>query len=124
MSHQVTHSHQDNVLHFVATGTMNTPENSGIWKHIHTTAHEQEAKRILIECVSTSGRISMEHCFDLIEKIPPLCRQLACKVALFEKHMTEETKDLLLFVETAVTDRGAPFKLFFELEEAKIWLKK
>jgi len=124
MSYQVTHLHQDGVLHFVATGTMSTPETIGIWDQLHSKAHEHEAKRILIECVSTSGRISMEHCFDLIEKIPLICRSLACKVALFEKHMSEETRDLLLFVETAITDRGAPFKLFCELEEAKLWLNK
>ena len=66
----------------------------------------------------------MEHCFDLIEKIPLLSRHLACRIALFEKHMSEEARELLRFVETAISDRGAHFKLFDELEEAKLWLKK
>ena len=66
----------------------------------------------------------MEHCFDLIERIPFLSKRLACKIALFEKHMGEETRELLRFMETAVTDRGANFKLFLELEEARLWLKQ
>ncbi len=66
----------------------------------------------------------MTHCFDLIERIPFLCRRLACKVALLEQHMEEEARELLKFVETAATDRGAHLKLFRDLEEAKLWLKK
>ncbi len=101
---------------------MNSGENVGMWHHVHAIAHEHQAKRILIECAADSGRISMAHCLELIEKIPLLCRRLACKVALFEKHMGEETRDLLTFVENAATDRGAHFKHFSELEEARLWL--
>jgi hypothetical protein len=103
---------------------MNSPENITIWEHVMKVSHEHKAKRILIECAAASGRISMAHCFELIEKIPNLCRMLACKIALFEKHMGEETRELLKFVETAAADRGAHFKLFNDMEEARIWLKK
>lgn len=124
MSHPISHLNQNGVLHFIAIGEMNNAEYTGMWEYVQRVAHQNSAKRILIECADSCGRISMEHCFDLIEKIPAISRNLACKIAFFKKHMSEETRELLRFVETAVTDRGAHFKLFFEMEEAKLWLKK
>jgi len=124
MSPPVTHSNQDGTLHFVASGAMNNGENTYIWDHVQTVALEHTAQRILIECDAACGRISMEHCFDLIEKMPTISRRLGCKIALFEKHMSEEAREVLKFVETSVTDRGARFKIFFDLEEAQIWLRK
>lgn len=120
----IKHFHEDDVLHIVATGSMGLEETLSMWEHMQTLAHEHNAKRILIECAASCGRISMTHCFDLIERIPFISRHLACKIALFEQHMSEEARDLLRFIETSVMDRGAHFKLFFELEEAKLWLKK
>lgn len=124
MSRLIKHSYDDNVLHFIAHGEMNKSETVSMWEHMQNLAYEQNAKRILIECAASCGRISMEHCFVLIERIPFLSRQLACRIALFEKHMSGETRELLRFIETAVTDRGAHFKLFLELGEAKLWLNK
>jgi len=124
MSHLIKHLHDDDVLHFIVSGEMNLPENVSMWEQVQNLAHQHSAKRILIECAASCGRISMMHCFDLIERIPFMSRHLACKIALFEKHMEKEARDLLRFIETSVTDRGAHFKLFFEIEEAKLWLKK
>ncbi|MBC8207178.1 MAG: hypothetical protein ISR85_00295 [Kiritimatiellales bacterium] len=123
MTHQITHSYQDGVLYFTAAKGLNTPESLPEWDQLHIISHEHEAKRILIE-FKACGRISMTHCFDLIERFPFLCQRLTCKIALFEQHMCEEARDLLKFVETAATDRGAHIKLFGDLEEAKLWLGK
>jgi hypothetical protein len=125
MPHLIKHLHEDDdVLHVIASGPMNLGETASMWDHMQTLAHEHNAKRILIECAASCGRISMTHCFDLIERIPFMSRHLACKIAMLEQHMSDEAHDLLRFIETSVTDRGAHFKLFRELEEAKLWLKK
>lgn len=124
MRDKISHLKDGDILHFTASGAMNSGDDTHMWEYMKTVSHEKQAKRILIECTTPCGRISMEHCFDLIEKIPFISRHLACKIALFEKHMSEETRELLKFVETAVTDRGAHFKLFGELEEARLWLNK
>ena len=121
MTHQISHSYQDGVLHFTAAKGLNTPDSIPAWDQLHIISHEHEAKRILIE-FKACGRISMAHCFDLIERIPFLCQRLACKVALFEQHMSEEARDLLKFVESTANIRGANLKLFRNMEEAKLWL--
>jgi hypothetical protein len=124
MLHTVTHTHQDGVLHIKATGAMNRSESVRIWEQVQSISHKHPAERILIECIPTSGRISMEHCFELIDRVPLISRCLACRIALFGQHMGDEMRELMKFVETAVTDRGAQFKLFFELEEARLWLNR
>ena len=124
MSNFIKHLHDDDVLHIIASGPMNLEASVCMWDQVQKLAHDHSAKQILIECAASCGRISMTHCFDLIERIPFTSRQLACRIALFEKHMSEEARDLLRFIETSVTDRGAHFKLFFEMEDAKLWLKQ
>lgn len=124
MSLPVRHSHENGVVHFVASGSMHQGETFHIWKHIQDIAHQYQAKRVLIEYSASCERISMEHCFDLIEQIPVMSRHLACKIALFEQHMSEEARELLKFIEASVTERGAHLKLFCKLEEAHLWLRE
>ncbi len=120
---ELSHSNHNGVLHIKTRGALNRPENLHVWEQVQSISNEHQAKRVLIECDPTSSHISMEHCFELIEKIPLISRCLACKIALFEHQISGEMHELLKFVETAVTDRGAHFKLFQELEEARHWLK-
>lgn len=112
------------MLHITTTGSLNNSDNIGIWEKVNEVSKEHQAKRVLIECRAAPGRISMDHCFELIEKLSQLCRSLACKVAFFKHHAGDETRELLRFVETAASDRGAHMKLFFDLEEAKLWVRK
>ena len=124
MSHRVCHSHLDNVLHITVEGALNSADTASLWEQAHTLSVEHEAKRILIECPGGPERISMAHCFELIEKLPQLSRRLACKIALLKQDAGDETRELLKFVETAAADRGAHLKLFFDPEEAKIWIRQ
>ena len=124
MPQLIKYLYKDNIHHFIASEPMSMRENVNMWEQMQNLAQEHNAKRILIECAASCGRISMTHCFDLIERIPFMSRQLACKIALLENHMNEEARDMLRFIETSVTDRGAQCKLFSELEEAKLWLTK
>ena len=74
MTHQLIHLYSDDVLHITVPHVLTHPENMHIWEQMMALSCRHRANRILIECSSASSRIAMEHCFELIERIPLLYR--------------------------------------------------
>ncbi|QHI69514.1 hypothetical protein [Tichowtungia aerotolerans] len=124
MSYQISHSYQDDVLHITVSGILNNPDTLLVWHQVVEISHGHRPRAILLECSLNADRISMDHCFELIDRLPLLCRLLNCRIAIFGRKIEDETRDLLKFVETATRDRGAKVKLFGAIENARFWLKK
>jgi hypothetical protein len=111
------------MLHISICGVFNHVDSLPVWQQVFELSHQTRPLGILIELTLHADRISMDHCFEIIERLPLICRLLDCKIAVFGKKAGNEARELLKFVETASRDRGARVRLFDALEDAKLWLE-
>lgn len=123
MSYQVSHTHKDDTLHISVSGIFNHVDSLPVWQQVFELSHQIQPRSILLECTLHADRLSMDHCFELIDRLPLICKLLECKIAIFGKKIGDEARELLKFVETASCDRGARVKLFHAAEDAHHWLK-
>ena len=123
MSDRVSHIYDDDVLHITVKDALHNADHLPVWSRVFDISHQHGSERILLECVLNSDRISMAHCFEMIDRLPFLCRLLDCRIAMFEQNAGDEARELLRFVETAAQDRGASLRLFCGKDEATLWLR-
>lgn len=122
MSYNLKHIHKDNILHVTLKGTLSHANHLDVWKQIFDLSQGHTPIGILLECILSTQRISMTHCFEMIDRLPLLSSLLNCRVALCETESGDEVHDLFRFVETAAQDRGANLRFFNTAEDARLWL--
>lgn len=124
MSYKVLHEKKDGILHVTAGGLFNTAQTVTVWQEVFDLALSERPQGMLLEITLLADRISMDHCFELIERLPLLSTLLGCKIAILCGQPSGEAAELLKFIETAARDRGANVKLFGAPDDARFWLKK
>ena len=94
-------------------------------RQIMQAVEESGFKKVLLDMRELRFDLTMLHFYDRAQGLRKQrldSKTTSRKVALVYSALTKKVDDDLLFFETVARNRNLPYRIFKELEEARVWL--
>ncbi len=125
MSHTVEYDPEENMVIAKVMGKVGLPDLLECLANIMRVAKQENCHYILTDLHEATLEVSVSQTFSLPDTIGGMSKEQGIAIHDFKRvFVAAKGQDILQFYETVSINRSHHTKLFYDMEEAKSWLRE